>query len=350
MKHVVTVVGARPQFVKAAVVSAALAKAGIHEELIHTGQHYDFKMSEVFWRDLGLKQPEVNLGIGSGSHATQTAAMLVAIEKFLLAASPKPDGVIVYGDTNSTLAAALAASKLHIPVVHVEAGLRSFNMQMPEEVNRIITDRLSDVLFCSSNDHLKREGISDGVHITGDVMYDAVKTFSPIAEQKVTLSSLVPFESGGYHLATIHRPSNTNTPAHMESILSAIGACGTPVVWPVHPRNKAKLANYTLPDNLTTMEPASYFEMLVLLGNCRKVLTDSGGLQKEAYWLGKPCVTLREETEWVETLEHGWNHITGADGAKIAIALSQDPSAGQQDIYGSGDASTQIAQILTDLN
>lgn len=349
MSHILTIVGARPQFVKAAIVSKALADAGIKEEIIHTGQHYDHEMSTVFWDELGIPTPTINLNVGSGSHGAQTGIMIQKIEEYILKNKPIPKALLVYGDTNSTLAGAVVASKLHIPIVHVEAGLRSFNREMPEEVNRILTDHISTFLFCSSSEgvqHLKREGIVEGVHNVGDVMYDAILTFSKIADDKFSLADILPFGTNKYILATIHRPSNTDSDIHLEQILDAFSKIDRPIVWPVHPRNKRVLETKKIPSNLHLIEPLSYFKMMVALKNAHKVITDSGGLQKEAYWMEKPCITVREETEWVETLDGDWNQLTGADSHKIITAVRKDPSSEWKPLYGDGDASNQIASYL----
>jgi len=344
--HVVTILGARPQFVKAAVVSKALAELGIKETIIHTGQHYDHAMSGIFWDELGIPSPGINLQVGSGSHGKQTASMLDQIEGYLLQHMQDISALMVYGDTNSTIAGALAAAKLHVPVIHVEAGLRSFNKKMPEEVNRILTDHISDLLFCSSEigvNQLKDEGIEKGVFNVGDVMFDALLKFSDIAKVRQKLSGIISFKNHEYYLATIHRPSNTDNPENLRAILGAFSEFKKPVVWPVHPRNKSMLASLKLPDNLFTTDPQPYFNMLVLLDHAELVLTDSGGLQKEAYWKGKPCITLREETEWVETLDNGWNQLTGADQQKISNAVKAKPTAPWKPIYGDGKAAEAIA-------
>ncbi len=349
MKKVITIVGARPQFIKAAVVSKAFQTDGIPELLIHTGQHYDVTMSGVFWDELGLPKPEINLGTGSGSHGEQTAKMLEGIEHELIKRQQDVSCLLVYGDTNSTLAGALAASKLNIPVVHVEAGLRSYNRKMPEEINRVLTDHISDLLFCpsvTSVDRLKKEGIEHGVSETGDVMYDAVLTYSEIAEKNVFLSDITNLEPSDYILFTLHRPDNTDHPEHLESILHAVEQLDKQVIWPVHPRNRKQLKKYKLPKNLFATEPVSYFQMMVLLKNCFKVMTDSGGLQKEAYWMKKPVITLRSETEWVETLEGGWNILAGNDTNKIIQAYNEMPKNEWSHLYGDGNASKKIAGIV----
>ncbi|TNE72117.1 UDP-N-acetylglucosamine 2-epimerase (non-hydrolyzing) [bacterium] len=346
---IVTILGARPQFVKAAVVSKAFTEKGIKETIIHTGQHYDHAMSGVFWDELGIPAPEINLHVGSGLHGKQTGAMLEQIEAYLVAHQQEITALMVYGDTNSTLAGALAASKLHIPVIHVEAGLRSFNRTMPEEVNRVLTDHISDLLFCSSDvgvNQLATEGVTKGVYNVGDVMFDALLTFSEIAKTKVKLADVITFAEGEFLLATIHRPANTDSPENLNQILEAFKAIEKPIVWPVHPRNKARLSSMNLPKNLHLVEPQPYFNMITLLDSCETVLTDSGGLQKEAYWKGKPCITLRDETEWVETLENGWNQLTGAHKDKIVNAYHTKPTAEWKPIYGDGKAAEKIVDVV----
>ncbi len=349
MKYVLTIVGARPQFVKAAVVSKALAEKKIPEQIIHTGQHYDDAMNTVFWDELGIPAPNINLEIGSGSHGMQTGLMLQKIESFILSADEKPSALLVYGDTNSTLAGAIVASKLHIPIIHVEAGLRSFNKEMPEEVNRIMTDHISDLLFCSSAfgvSQLKKEGITTGVYDVGDVMHDAVQTFSKIASKKISLSDITSLKGGDFALATVHRPSNTDNKENLSSILDAFSEMNTNILWPVHPRNKSRLKDQVIPENLHLIEPVSYFEMMVLLNECKLVLTDSGGLQKEAYWLKKRCITLREETEWVETLDEGWNTLAGADKSNILNAFNNSITSNWTPLYGEGNASEKIVEAI----
>lgn len=350
MNRILTIVGARPQFVKASVVSLAFKNAGIQEDVIHTGQHYDPSMSAVFWDELNIPKPTQNFDVGSGSHAVQTAAIMVELEKYLLSKkSPRYDGILVYGDTNSTVAAALVSSKLHIPLIHVEAGLRSFNKKMPEEVNRIMTDHVSDLLFCSSEigvKQLEKEGITEGVYNVGDVMYDAVTQFSALAESKLSLRDIIPFDTGNYYLATIHRPSNTDNEAKLEAIISSFAKIDKKVVWPVHPRNNARLNNISLPDNLHIISPLPYLSMLIVLKNSALVFTDSGGLQKEAYWLKKQCITLREETEWVETLEGGWNTLAGHRLNELVSLSTVAPTTPWEPIYGDGEASLKIADII----
>ncbi|MCH8568346.1 MAG: UDP-N-acetylglucosamine 2-epimerase (non-hydrolyzing) [Balneolales bacterium] len=343
---IVSVIGARPQFVKAAVVSRALRQNGIKEVILHSGQHYDAAMSRVFFEQLEIPAPEINFEAGSGMHGEQTAVILTKTEQYLASLPQKPAFLLVYGDTNSTLAAALAASKLHIKIIHVEAGLRSFNREMPEEINRVLTDHLSSLLFCSSDTgekQLAKEGITEGVHVTGDVMYDAVRLFS---SQVKSSSSSSDFDDENYWLFTLHRPANTDNEARISQILDALKQSGKNILWPVHPRIKNKMAELNLPDRIRCIQPLPYLEMLGKLSSCSGVLTDSGGLQKEAYWCKKQCITLREETEWTETLSGGWNTLVGADKNNILGALSKKPSTEWVPIYGDGFSSQHIADII----
>ncbi len=321
---VVTVIGARPQFIKAAAVSRKLRRW--HEEfLVHTGQHYDYDMSDVFFDGLELPRPNINLGVGSGSHGFQTGSMLDRIENVLLA--ERPDCVLVYGDTNSTLAGALAASKLSISVVHVEAGLRSFNRHMPEEINRVVADHLSDLLLCPSStavENLRREGVLRNVHLVGDVMLDVLKW----ATEHAKAEYLAILEGFGlrqhfYLLATVHRSENTDQVARLSSILNALNSVGEPIVFPVHPRTRKIIneINFHPEPHVHLIDPVGYLQMVALVMSARLVLTDSGGLQKEAYWLGVPCLTLRDETEWVETVELGWNVLVGSGSKEIVDAV-----------------------------
>jgi len=359
---IVTIIGARPQFIKAAPVSRAIQNYNlmkpdkqINEIIVHTGQHYDDNMSAIFFRDLNIPEPVINLEVGSGPHGWQTAQMLVKIEDLLIA--QKPDWVIVYGDTNSTLAGALAAVKLHIPVAHVESGLRSFNREMPEEHNRVLVDHCSDMLFCPTQtavENLFKEGITRGVHLVGDTMYDSVLQFVSSARQKSTLMNDLGLKPKGYLLATIHRPYNTDVPENLLNIISAFIEIGMPVVFPVHPRTKRKIAelNNDLQtkdgaNNILAIEPVGYLDMLVLEENAISILTDSGGMQKEAYFMGVPCVTLRPETEWVETVEAGWNVVVGADREKIVNAVNSfKPHEKRPDLYGDGLAGEKILEFF----
>jgi UDP-GlcNAc3NAcA epimerase len=353
---VLTVVGARPQFIKAAPVSAALSDAGHDEILVHTGQHYDYQMSRVFFDELGIPEPAVNLEVGSGSHAAQTGQMLTGIEEVLLA--EKPDRVLVYGDTNSTLAGALAACKLRIPIAHVEAGLRSYNRDMPEEHNRVLTDHCSSLLFCptlTAVDNLAREGIAAGVHLTGDTMYDAVLRFAEVARQRSSVLSELGLEPKSYLLATVHRAYNTDDPDTLANILSALAHVGETVIFPVHPRTRQRIADMNgararLAANVRMTEPVSYLDMLVLEQNARAILTDSGGMQKEAFFFSVPCITLRPETEWLETVESGWNIIAGTDPLSIleAVRRTDWPQGEPPRLFGAGDAAARIVRALSE--
>jgi UDP-GlcNAc3NAcA epimerase len=347
---IVTVLGARPQFIKAAALSRELRKR--HQEiLVHTGQHYDYGMSGVFFDSLEIPAPDVNLGVGSGSHGAQTAAMLSGIEEVLV--KEKPDWLLIYGDTNSTLAGAVAASKLNIPVAHVEAGLRSFNRRMPEEVNRVVADHLSSLLLCPSQTavgHLAGEGIHDGVHLVGDVMLDVLnwarERAAPHAAQ--TLEKLG-VKRGEYLLATIHRGENTDDAQRLGAIVDALNALEETVLFPVHPRTRKAIAagGQQLAAHVHTIEPLGYFEMVTVSGAARLILTDSGGLQKEAYWLGVPCVTMRDETEWVETVDSGWNTLTGADRTQIIDQVRHfAPPSARAALYGDGHCAARCATLL----
>jgi UDP-GlcNAc3NAcA epimerase len=347
---IATIVGARPQFIKAAAFSRELRKR--HQEfLIHTGQHYDYAMSGVFFDGLELPAPNANLEIGSGPHGAQTGAMLGAIEKVLI--EQKPDWVLVYGDTNSTLAGALAASKLHIPVIHVEAGLRSFNRRMPEEVNRVLTDHASDLLFCPSQtavDNLTYEGINKNVHLVGDVMLDVLTwaTARMNGHAQETLGRLGVTDRK-YLLATVHRSENTDDPSRLQGILEAFNSITEEVIFPIHPRTRKAINGQArnLRPNVKLVEPLSYFDMLAVSKSARLILTDSGGLQKEAYWLGVPCVTLREETEWVETVQSGWNTLAGSDTQKIVTAVhSFVPPPAHAPLYGRDCVAAKCLELI----
>lgn len=353
--RICTVVGARPQFVKAAAVSPALIAAGIQEVLVHTGQHYDAGLSQVFFDELGIPNPAKNLTVGSGSHAKQTGAIMERLEAFIQG-EPDFDAVLLYGDTNSTLAGALVAAKLHIPIAHVEAGIRSFNRTMPEEVNRVVADCLSRWLFAPTQtavDNLAAEGLCSGTELVGDVMLDATRMFSARARERFPLDKLTRHSSGTYALATVHRPSNTDIPGCLESIFAAFGRLSWPILLPMHPRTKNRMGTVRVPDNVEILEPVSYLAMLSLINNARCILTDSGGLQKEAYWLNVPCVTLRIDTEWPETFEHGWNTCVGADEAAIVQAAMTPPTGPQRPLGEAPDgntASETIAKALLRTN
>ncbi|HEY81257.1 MAG TPA: UDP-N-acetylglucosamine 2-epimerase (non-hydrolyzing) [Caldilineae bacterium] len=352
--HILTIVGARPQFIKAAPVSRALRAAGLRETLVHTGQHYDANMSQIFFEELGIPEPDLNLGVGSGSHGRQTGEMLIRLEEVMLA--QRPDWVLVYGDTNSTLAAALAAVKLHIPVAHVEAGLRSFNRRMPEEHNRVLTDHCADLLFCPTQtavNHLHREGVRKGVWLVGDVMVDAIHLFSDRARRRSHILQRLGLEPKGYLLATVHRPANTDHPERLRAILDAFAAAEEPVIFPVHPRTRKRLAELGWSEStfsargVRMIEPVGYLDMLILEQHARLILTDSGGIQKEAYIFQVPCITLRDETEWVETVEAGWNVMVGADGEAIRRWIRDfAPLGPPPPIFGDGQAAQKIARRL----
>lgn len=344
---ILTVVGARPQFVKAAALSMAFRDAGIAEWVLHTGQHYDYLMSEVFWKELGIEKPYKNCEVGSGLHGAQTARILESVETELM--EKKPKALLVFGDTNSTLGAALAAAKLHVPVYHVEAGLRSYNRKMPEEVNRVLTDHVSTLLFCSSQkgvDNLALEGVTEGIHIVGDIMYSALLNFLPVSRQEQYQKTK---DIGKYFLATIHREENTNDKKNLEQIINALGKIDAQLLWPVHPRTKKiiEASNLSIPSNIILREPFSYLEMLNAIDGCEKVVTDSGGLQKEAYWMHKPCITLRNETEWTETLHNNWNILTGADEEKIhAACQTKINTTTWTELYGDKNAAGKIASVI----
>ena len=346
---VVYVVGARPEFIQAAPVSRALRQR--HQEiLVHTGQHYDYQMSAVFFRELSLPPPDYNLEVGSGPHGWQTGEMLARMEEVLLA--EQPDWVLVRGDTNSTLAGALAAAKLHIRVGHIEAGLRSFNRWMPEEINRIAADHVADLLFCPTPiavANLASEGIQRGVHLVGDVMYEAILNNLALAEARSQILPDLGLTSRSYLLLTVHRAENTDMAGNLGAILAALDRFEELVIFPAHPRTRKRLADVGWQPGpaIQLVAPQTYFDTLVLEKNARLLLTDSGGMQKEAYCLGTPCLTLREQTEWVETVEAGWNRLVGTDTDKILDAVAGFcPPAGRPPLYGDGRTSQAILGIL----
>lgn len=346
---IVTILGARPQFIKAAVVSSVFSEY-FEEILVHTGQHYDPNMSDVFFEELTIPKPKYNLDIGSGSHGAMTGAMLAKIEQVL--ETEKPDFVMVYGDTNSTLAGALAASKMLIPVIHVEAGLRSFNKTMPEEQNRILTDHISKLLFAPTQTavkNLQQEGISKGVHLVGDVMYDGILHFREIARQKSTILTALGLSEKEYMLCTVHRAENTNDPERLKSIVSGLNTVREKIVLPLHPRTQKYLQTYRiqLAEHIQVIDPLGYLDMVMLESAAKKIVTDSGGIQKEAFFLGVPCITLREETEWVETVENGWNVLVGADEQRIVGAIAAfNPVEERSDYFGKGNAAVEIAAVI----
>ena len=357
MPKVLSVVGARPQFVKAAAVSRVLrATPGFSEILVHTGQHYDDNMSEVFFRELAIPRADINLGVGSGPHGEQTGRMLEALERAIVGASP--DWVLVYGDTNSTLAAALAAAKLRVPLAHVEAGLRSFNQGMPEEINRVVADHVSTLLFAptvAAVANLAREGIgASRILRTGDVMYDAMLHFAGLAGERSGILDRLNLAPRQYVLATVHRAENTDVPGRLRAIFEGLVALSArlPVVLPLHPRARKMLSGmgFGLPAGLRLMEPVGYLDMIQLERHARLVATDSGGVQKEAYFHRVPCVTLRAETEWVELVEAGWNRLLPPVSPQaveqgIAAALDMKLPAWQA-LYGDGHAAQAIAAAL----
>ncbi|MCE1154842.1 MAG: UDP-N-acetyl glucosamine 2-epimerase [Bacteroidales bacterium] len=374
MKRIITIVGARPQFVKAATLSREFSVAGIDEKIIHTGQHFDANMSEVFFTEMEIPQPAYRLDINGVGHGAMTGRMLEGIEKILL--GEKPEGVLVYGDTNSTLAGALAAAKLHIPVLHVEAGLRSFNMHMPEEINRILTDRISSVLFCPTDAALKnlaaegfvntagndpgsdrqKSGLNGAIPVrivkNGDVMQDAALFYARKAAGKATVVKQLPVSR--FVLATVHRQENTDDPSNLKGIVEGLNAIHrqVPVVLPLHPRTRNILQQSGLTPDFITIDPVGYFDMIGLLQQCEMVVTDSGGVQKEAFFFQKHCITLREQTEWVELTELGFNQLAGSDPVAIGEAfkkLMNQQSDFSVNLYGNGEAARKAAELIATL-
>ena len=356
---IITIIGARPQFVKAAMVSRAIINHNrknnppVEEYLLHTGQHYDETMSDVFFEQLEIPRPTWLLECGGGSHAEMTARMLIEIEKVLQ--ENRPDYVLVYGDTNSTLAGALAAAKLHIPVIHVEAGMRSFNRQMPEEINRILTDHLSKYLFCPTQvaiRNLRNEGITEGVFHAGDVMYDAALTFGKIAEQTSTILSSLQLDTKQYYLCTVHRAENTDNQERLSQIMEAlieIARPDCPVIMPLHPRTKKYMDSLQIETtkSFRIIKPVDYLDMIKLEKHAKTILTDSGGVQKEAYFHRTPCITLRDETEWVETVAAGRNQLAGYRKESILACLKNNLQQTDIEEYGDGHAADKIIQMLS---
>ena len=348
--RILSVVGNRPQFVKSAPTSLALRERGINEVVLHTGQHYDPELSAIFFEELELAPPRYRLGAGSGTHAEQTGRMLPGIEAAVR--EERPDGVLVYGDTNSTLAGALAAAKLGVPVAHVEAGLRSFDRTMPEEVNRVLVDRVSALLFCPAESavaNLAAEGIADGVHVVGDVMFDANVRLAPLARARSNALAEAGVEPGGYLVLTLHREANVR-PEPLARVAAALAELDEPVVFPAHPRTRDVLEaeRIGLAPSVRVVPPVGYLDFAALASQARVVLTDSGGVQKEAYWYAVPCVTLRTATEWVETVEAGWNRLVGTDPERIVGAVrSVATPADRPPLYGDGRAAEKIADLLS---
>ncbi len=350
MLNIVTIIGARPQFIKAAVISRLIREKynnRINEFLVHTGQHYDNNMSEIFFREMMIPEPDLNLNIGSGSHGKMTGQMLEKIENVLI--ERKPDLLIVYGDTNSTLAGALAASKLHIPVAHIEAGLRSYNMKMPEEQNRVLTDHISSYLFCPTDiavSNLEKEGISEGVYNIGDVMYDASLFYREVSKKRGNVGICSKLNLNNFSLLTLHRAENTDSEERLSSIVDALNKCSkNKIIFPMHPRTKKYLDVYNLKfaKHIHIINPVGFFDMLDLEEKCDFIITDSGGVQKEAYFFNKPCITLRDQTEWVETVDIGANTLVGADNRAIINAISSIRNfVSKDELYGKGDSGELI--------
>lgn len=340
--RILTVIGARPQFIKHAAIDLAFKKfKGVSMITVHTGQHYDARMSDIFFEELQISKPEIMLNVGSAGHGQQTGQMMIELEEVIIRKCP--DAVLVYGDTNSTLAGALVASKLNIPVIHVEAGLRSFNKSMPEEINRILTDHVSSLLFAPSKEafeQLKKEAVNAECYLVGDVMYDMIKLVTPLIPK---------MKQDSYYLATIHRPYNTDDKGRLISILDAFNNLDLPVLFPAHPRTISILQSHNCDidqfENLSFLQPQSYLEMMGLLKNAQALITDSGGMQKEAYWMKKKCVTLRSETEWTETLLNGWNTLIFDDLTTIFQALKSETGPYVK-LYGDGSAAEKIVEII----
>lgn len=350
---IMTIVGARPEFIQLAPISKAVRRR--HQEiLVHTGQHYDDNMSRVFFDDLGIVPPEFHLGVGGGGHGAQTGRMLIKLEETML--QEKPDWVLVFGDTNSTVSGALAAAKLWIPIAHVEAGLRSFDRRMPEEVNRVIVDHMSQMLLAPTQtgvDNLKNEGITEGVEMVGDVRVDVMHDFLPKARERrqKLLTQAGVAEGEAFALATIHRPSNTDDRARLAAVLEAFRIAGLPIVLPVHPRLKKMMDafEFRFSDNVRALEPLGFLELLSLLDACQIVITDSGGLQKESYMLRRPTVTVRDTTEWIETVHSGWNRLSEPEPAEFRAAIAAaraEPPAEHPDFYGSVGVCERIVDLL----
>lgn len=352
---ILTVVGSRPQFIKSVPVSRLFKRKKIREILVHTGQHYDPDMSDIFFRELSIAAPSHNLGVKSGTHAEQTGRALRGIEALCL--RHKPDMVLIYGDTNATLSGALAAAKLKIPLAHIEAGLRSFDRAMPEEVNRVLADSVSKLLFCPTKtavSNLKKEGNRGEIHLVGDVMYDVALFFKPIADKKSGILSKLTLKPRTYILTTIHRDFNTDDPVRLKNIVEGCVRSRKLMVFPLHPRTKKQLLKFGLMDRMKrapfirVIKPVGYLDMLCLESNAERIMTDSGGVQKEAFFFRVPCVTIRPSTEWVETVTSGWNRLAGADAAEIAEKIRGRFALRQQgsNVYGDGTAAKKIVRVI----
>ncbi len=350
-KKIISIVGARPQFVKLAPLSEKLTL--FHDEIIvHTGQHYDYTMSDLFFKELKINQPKYNLNIGSGGHGAQMGKMLIEIEKVL--EIEKPDLLIVFGDTNSTLAGSLAASKMNIPTVHIEAGLRSYNRSMPEEINRIATDHVSNYLFAPTQNafnNLAIENLGDKSYLTGDIMVDMVSRNISIANNKSNIQNKLSIKDNQYYLLTLHRPCNVDDPQFLRNILQKINLLDAKVVFPVHPRTRKIITKnrIVIGNNIKVSEPTGYFDFLLLQSKAKKILTDSGGIQKEAYILKKPCITLRSETEWIETIEDGWNLLLKPEKKlDIEKIVNFNPTNEQSNIFGENNTDKMV-DIINDI-
>jgi UDP-GlcNAc3NAcA epimerase len=356
MSKIITIIGARPQFVKAAIISREIInnKVGFKEIIVHTGQHFDKNMSNVFFEELKIPLPDYNLNVGGGSHGQNTGRMIEKIEEVLL--KEKPSYVIVYGDTDSTLAGTLAAVKLHIPIAHIEAGLRSFNNKMPEEINRILTDRVSDILFTPSKMatfNLIKEGISQSkINEVGDIMYDAALYYSSIIDNKHALQNKFNLSSKKYHLVTMHRAENVDDKLNLNEILNGFAKSNCKLIWPIHPRTLNRIGKFEIiiPKNVTVIPPVGYLDMILLEKNAISIITDSGGVQKEAFFHGIPCITIRNETEWLELVEIGVNKLIKINAIDIADAIIDfNPSFVTSNIYGDGNTGSKIVNFIDTL-